>query len=73
MIFFLSFDMFIVSFFFQFGSEVRFPEFSMKSTSAKTFSTSHLSSCFAVEKERQSRNTDALPEASIILDLSLSH
>ncbi|PKK34348.1 MDM2 binding protein [Columba livia] len=46
----------------KFGSEVRFPEFSMKSTSAKTFSTSHLSSCFAVEKEQQSRNTDALPE-----------
>ncbi|OPJ83815.1 mdm2-binding protein [Patagioenas fasciata monilis] len=46
----------------KFGSEVRFPEFSMKSTSAKTFSTSHLSSCFAVKKERQSRNTDALPE-----------
>ncbi|NWQ79759.1 MTBP protein, partial [Columbina picui] len=47
----------------KFGSEVRFPEFSMKSSSAKAFSTSHLSSCFAVKKERQSRNTDALPEA----------
>ncbi|XP_049680625.1 mdm2-binding protein isoform X2 [Accipiter gentilis] len=46
----------------KFGSEVRFPEFCMKSTSAKTFSTSHLSSCFAAKKERQSRNTDALPE-----------
>ncbi|NXE80654.1 MTBP protein, partial [Cochlearius cochlearius] len=44
----------------KFGSEVRFPEFCMKSTSAKTFSTSHLSS---VKKERLSRNTDALPEA----------
>uniref|UniRef100_A0A663DSD4 MDM2 binding protein n=1 Tax=Aquila chrysaetos chrysaetos TaxID=223781 RepID=A0A663DSD4_AQUCH len=46
----------------KFGSEVRFPKFCMKSTSAKTFSTSHLSSCFAAKKERQSRNTDALPE-----------
>ncbi|XP_074879977.1 mdm2-binding protein isoform X1 [Buteo buteo] len=46
----------------KFGSEVRFPEFCMKSTSAKTFSTSHLSSCCAAKKERQSRNTDALPE-----------
>ncbi|KAM6210898.1 mdm2-binding protein [Sarcoramphus papa] len=46
----------------KFGSEVRFPEFCIKSTSAKTFSTSHLSSCFAVKKERQSRNTNALPE-----------
>uniref|UniRef100_A0A8C3JSE8 MDM2 binding protein n=1 Tax=Calidris pygmaea TaxID=425635 RepID=A0A8C3JSE8_9CHAR len=32
----------------KFGSEVRFPDFCIKSTSAKTFSTSHLSSCFAV-------------------------
>ncbi|KAF1417960.1 Mdm2-binding protein, partial [Spheniscus humboldti] len=47
----------------KFGSEVRFPEFCMKSTSAKTFSTSHLSSCFAVKREQQLRNTDALPEA----------
>ncbi|KFV01590.1 Mdm2-binding protein, partial [Tauraco erythrolophus] len=39
----------------KFGSEVSFPEFCMKSTSAKTFSTSHLSSCFAVKGERQSR------------------
>ncbi|NXS63378.1 MTBP protein, partial [Brachypteracias leptosomus] len=31
----------------KFGSEVRFPEFCMKSTSVKMFSTSHLSSCFA--------------------------
>ncbi|XP_042642079.1 mdm2-binding protein isoform X2 [Tyto alba] len=46
----------------KFGSEVSFPEFCMKSTSAKTFGTSHLSSSFAVKKERQSRNTDALPE-----------
>ncbi|XP_033917567.1 mdm2-binding protein isoform X2 [Melopsittacus undulatus] len=46
----------------KFGSEVSFPDFCMKSTSAKTFSTSHLSSCFAVKRERQSRNTDALPE-----------
>ncbi|KFQ52100.1 Mdm2-binding protein, partial [Nestor notabilis] len=42
----------------KFGSEVSFPDFCMKSTSAKTFSTSHLSSCFAVKGERQSRNTD---------------
>ncbi|NWQ85408.1 MTBP protein, partial [Burhinus bistriatus] len=47
----------------KFGSEVRFPEFCIKSTSGKTFSTSHLSSFFAVKKEQQSRNTDALPEA----------
>ncbi|XP_030345762.1 mdm2-binding protein isoform X2 [Strigops habroptila] len=46
----------------KFGSEVSFPDFCMKSTSAKTFSTSHLSSCFAVKRERQSKNTDALPE-----------
>ncbi|XP_010015547.1 PREDICTED: mdm2-binding protein, partial [Nestor notabilis] len=46
----------------KFGSEVSFPDFCMKSTSAKTFSTSHLSSCFAVKGERQSRNTDVLPE-----------
>uniref|UniRef100_A0A8D0ENP1 MDM2 binding protein n=1 Tax=Strix occidentalis caurina TaxID=311401 RepID=A0A8D0ENP1_STROC len=42
----------------KFGSEVRFPEFCMKSTSAKTFSTSHLSSSFSVKKERQLKNTD---------------
>ncbi|NXF45017.1 MTBP protein, partial [Oceanites oceanicus] len=47
----------------KFGSAVSFPEFCMKSTSAKTFTASHLSSCFAVNRERQSRNTDALPEA----------
>ncbi|KAK1198282.1 MTBP protein, partial [Pygoscelis papua] len=51
----------------KFGSEVSFPEFSMKSTSAKTFSTSHLSSCFAAKRERQLRNTDALPEANNII------
>ncbi|KFP37474.1 Mdm2-binding protein, partial [Chlamydotis macqueenii] len=49
----------------KFGSEVRFPKFCMKSTSAKKFSTSHLSSCFAVKKDQQTRNTDSLPEASI--------
>ncbi|NXX21908.1 MTBP protein, partial [Podargus strigoides] len=47
----------------KFLSEVTFSEFCMKSTSAKTFSTSQLRSCFAVKKELQSRNTDALPEA----------
>ncbi|NXV78334.1 MTBP protein, partial [Atlantisia rogersi] len=46
----------------KFGSEVRFPEFCLKSTSAKTFSTSHLSTCFTVKKEQQSGKTDALPE-----------
>ncbi|XP_009872923.1 PREDICTED: mdm2-binding protein, partial [Apaloderma vittatum] len=46
----------------KFGSEVSFPAFCMKSTSAKTFSNSHLNSCFAVKKEHQLRNTDALPE-----------
>ncbi|NXK93822.1 MTBP protein, partial [Formicarius rufipectus] len=51
----------------KFGSGVKFPEFCIKSTSAKTFSTAHLSSCLAVKKEQQSRNTDALPEA--IFDL----
>ncbi|KFU87919.1 Mdm2-binding protein, partial [Chaetura pelagica] len=39
----------------KFGSEVRFPEFCLKSMSAKTFSTSHLSSSFAVKKEPQLR------------------
>ncbi|NXK75442.1 MTBP protein, partial [Amazona guildingii] len=53
----------------KFGSEVSFPDFCMKSTSAKTFSTSHLNSCFAIKREQQSRDTDALPEASIILDV----
>ncbi|XP_064501954.1 mdm2-binding protein isoform X1 [Pseudopipra pipra] len=46
----------------KFGSGVDFPEFCIKSTSAKTFSTAHLSSCLAGKKEQQSRNTDALPE-----------
>uniref|UniRef100_A0A8B9BXU1 MDM2 binding protein n=1 Tax=Anser brachyrhynchus TaxID=132585 RepID=A0A8B9BXU1_9AVES len=46
----------------KFASEVKFPEFCMKSTSVKPFSTSHLNSCFALEKEQQYRNTDALPE-----------
>uniref|UniRef100_A0A7M4EMN6 MDM2 binding protein n=1 Tax=Crocodylus porosus TaxID=8502 RepID=A0A7M4EMN6_CROPO len=32
----------------KFGSEVRFPEFCIKGVSAKTFSTSHLNTCFAV-------------------------
>ncbi|NXY42322.1 MTBP protein, partial [Ceuthmochares aereus] len=49
----------------KFGSELRFPEFCMKSTSAKAFSASHLSSCFAAKEERQLRNSDALPEASV--------
>ncbi|NXP11973.1 MTBP protein, partial [Thinocorus orbignyianus] len=53
----------------KFGSEVRFPEFCIKSTSAKSFSTSHLNSCFAVKNEPQSRNTDALPEAMILFYL----
>ncbi|NWT12800.1 MTBP protein, partial [Vireo altiloquus] len=47
----------------KFGSGVDFPEFCIKSTSAKTFRTANLSSSFAVKKEWQSRNTDALPEA----------
>ncbi|NWW81671.1 MTBP protein, partial [Climacteris rufus] len=51
----------------KFGSGVDFPEFCIKSTSAKTFSTANLSSFFAVKKERQSRNTDAFPEASFHL------
>ncbi|KAM9387075.1 mdm2-binding protein [Phaethornis superciliosus] len=46
----------------KFGSEVTFPEFCIKSTSAKAFSTSHLNSCFAVKKEQDLKNTDALPE-----------
>ncbi|NXH85813.1 MTBP protein, partial [Edolisoma coerulescens] len=49
----------------KFGSGVDFPEFCIKSTSAKTFRTANLSSCFAVKKEWQSRNADALPEANI--------
>ncbi|NXY04531.1 MTBP protein, partial [Pteruthius melanotis] len=51
----------------KFGSGVDFPEFCIKSTSAKTFRTANLSSCFAVKKEWQSKNTDALPEASFYL------
>ncbi|NXC60168.1 MTBP protein, partial [Aleadryas rufinucha] len=51
----------------RFGSGVDFPEFCIKSTSAKTFRSANLSSCFAVKEERQSRNTDALPEASFYL------
>ncbi|NXY62482.1 MTBP protein, partial [Callaeas wilsoni] len=51
----------------KFGSGVDFPEFCIKSTSAKTFRTANLSSCFAVKKEWQSRNSDTLPEASFYL------
>uniref|UniRef100_A0A8C0UFC2 MDM2 binding protein n=1 Tax=Cyanistes caeruleus TaxID=156563 RepID=A0A8C0UFC2_CYACU len=46
----------------KFGSGVDFPEFCIKSTSAKTFRTAKLNSCFAAKKEWQSRNTDTLPE-----------
>ncbi|XP_014725566.1 PREDICTED: mdm2-binding protein [Sturnus vulgaris] len=46
----------------KFGSGVDFPEFCIKSTSAKTFRTANLRSCFAAKKEWQSRNTDTLPE-----------
>ncbi|KAI1243601.1 hypothetical protein IHE44_0001233 [Lamprotornis superbus] len=46
----------------KFGSGVDFPEFCIKSTSAKTFKTANLSSCFAAKKEWQSRNTDSIPE-----------
>ncbi|NWV04756.1 MTBP protein, partial [Ptilonorhynchus violaceus] len=51
----------------KFGSGVDFPEFCMKSTSAKTFSPANLSSFLSLKKEWQSRNTDALPEASFYL------
>ncbi|NWX66574.1 MTBP protein, partial [Promerops cafer] len=51
----------------KFGSGVDFPEFRIKSTSAKTFRTANLSSCSAAKKEFQSRNTDTLPEASFYL------
>ncbi|NXI87388.1 MTBP protein, partial [Rhipidura dahli] len=51
----------------KFGSGVDFPEFCIKSTSSKTFRTVNLSSCFAVKKEWQFRNTDALPEAIFYL------
>ncbi|NXD20111.1 MTBP protein, partial [Spelaeornis formosus] len=47
----------------KFGSGVDFPEFCIKSTSAKAFRTANLSSCLAAKKEWQSRNTDTLPEA----------
>ncbi|NWZ74748.1 MTBP protein, partial [Poecile atricapillus] len=50
----------------KFGSGVDFPEFCIKSTSAKTFRTAKLNSCSAAKKEWQSRNTDTLPEASIV-------
>ncbi|XP_053850150.1 mdm2-binding protein [Vidua macroura] len=46
----------------KFESGVDFPEFCIKSTSAKTFRTANLRSCFAVKKEWQLRNTDTLPE-----------
>ncbi|XP_041263469.1 mdm2-binding protein [Onychostruthus taczanowskii] len=46
----------------KFASGVDFPEFCIKSTSAKTFRTANLSSCFAAKKECQLRNTDTLPE-----------
>ncbi|XP_050827428.1 mdm2-binding protein isoform X2 [Serinus canaria] len=46
----------------KFGSGVNFPEFCIKSTSAKTFRTANLSSCFAPKKECQLRNADTLPE-----------
>ncbi|NXD33114.1 MTBP protein, partial [Copsychus sechellarum] len=49
----------------KFGSGVDFPEFCIKSTSAKTFRTANLSSCFAAKKDWQSRNTDTLPEAML--------
>ncbi|NXB90853.1 MTBP protein, partial [Vidua chalybeata] len=51
----------------KFESGVDFPEFCIKSTSAKTFRTANLRSCFAVKKEWQLRNTDTLPEASFYL------
>ncbi|XP_065609031.1 mdm2-binding protein [Cyrtonyx montezumae] len=46
----------------KFGSEVSFPEFCMKSTLAKPFSTSRVNSCFAVKEEQQRMSCDALPE-----------
>ncbi|NXJ05524.1 MTBP protein, partial [Odontophorus gujanensis] len=46
----------------KFGSEVSFPEFCMKSTLTKPFSTSHVNSYFAVKEEQQHMNCDALPE-----------
>ncbi|OXB61520.1 hypothetical protein ASZ78_013953 [Callipepla squamata] len=46
----------------KFGSDVSFPEFCMKSTLAKPFSTSRVNSCFAVKEEQQHMNCDALPE-----------
>uniref|UniRef100_A0A8V0Y289 MDM2 binding protein n=1 Tax=Gallus gallus TaxID=9031 RepID=A0A8V0Y289_CHICK len=46
----------------KFASEVSFPEFCMKSTSAKPLSTSHVNSCFAVKEEQRCVNSDALPE-----------
>ncbi|NXV59964.1 MTBP protein, partial [Molothrus ater] len=51
----------------RFASGVDFPEFCIKSTSAKTLRTANLSSCFAAKKECQLRNTDTLPEASFYL------
>ncbi|NXD05863.1 MTBP protein, partial [Nothocercus nigrocapillus] len=44
----------------KFGSEIRFPDFCMKSISAKPFSTSYLNSCFSAKSEP--RNTEALAE-----------
>ncbi|NXU46199.1 MTBP protein, partial [Drymodes brunneopygia] len=51
----------------KFASGVDFPEFCLKSTSAKAFRTANLSSSFAAEKDCQSKNTDTLPEASFYL------
>ncbi|NXT62770.1 MTBP protein, partial [Chaetops frenatus] len=50
----------------KFGSGVDFPEFCIKSTSAKTFRTANLSSCIA-KKDWQSRNADTLTEANFYL------
>ncbi|OXB82959.1 UNVERIFIED_CONTAM: hypothetical protein H355_009869 [Colinus virginianus] len=53
----------------KFGSEVSFPEFCMKSTLAKPFSTSRVNSCFAVKEEQQHMNCDALPEVGALVSL----
>uniref|UniRef100_A0A8D0GW48 MDM2 binding protein n=1 Tax=Sphenodon punctatus TaxID=8508 RepID=A0A8D0GW48_SPHPU len=46
----------------KFASEVKFPEFCIKGTSAKPFSTLHLNTCSTTKKTVQSKNSNILPE-----------
>ncbi|XP_074842822.1 mdm2-binding protein isoform X2 [Carettochelys insculpta] len=44
------------------GVEVKLSEFCIKGVLAKTFSTSHLNTCFGAKKTAQSKNTNIMPE-----------